>query len=55
MGHQDLCGTSGCWFVGMVTKNLAKYFEKLGITKIELLKKAALLGSARILRNMLKA
>ena len=42
--------------LGMVTKNLAKYLGKIGIpTKIELLQKAALLGSARLLRNVLEA
>ena len=40
----------------MVTKNLAKHLGKIGIpTKIELLQKAALLGSARLLRNVLEA
>ena len=39
--------------LGMVTKNLAKHLGKIGIpTKIELL--AALLGSARLLRNVLE-
>ena len=42
--------------LGMVTNNLAKRLEKIGIpTKIELLQKAALLGSARLLRNVLEA
>ena len=42
--------------LGMVTKNLAKYLGKIGIpTKIELLQKATLLGTARILRNVLEA
>ena len=42
--------------LGMVTKNLAKYLGKIGIPKkIELLQKAALLESGRILRNVLEA
>ena len=41
---------------GMVTKNFAKYLGKIEIpTKIELLQKATLLGTARILRNVLEA
>ena len=42
--------------LGMVTKNLAKYLGKIGVpTKIKLPQKAILLGSARILRNVLEA
>ena len=40
--------------LGIVTKSLAKHLGKIGIpTKIELLQKAALLGSAGLLRNVL--
>ena len=42
--------------LGMVTKNLAKLFGKIEISiKIELLQKASLLGSARLLRNVPEA
>ena len=42
--------------LGMVTKNLAKHLGTIGIPrKIEQLQKSALLGSARLLRNVLEA
>ena len=39
-----------------VTPNLSKHLEAIGvITRIELLQKAALLGTARLLRRVLEA
>ena len=38
--------------LGVVTENLAKYLKKAGIQMIELLQKAALLGSERLLRQV---
>ena len=42
--------------LGMVTDNLAMFLDRIGVTvSIELFQKAALLGTARILRRTLEA
>ena len=42
--------------LGVVTRNLSKHLDVIGVTtKIELLQKAALLGTARLLRRVLEA
>ena len=42
--------------LGAVTPNLSKYLDAIGVaTRIELLQKAALLGTARLLRRVLEA
>ena len=42
--------------LGTVTNNLGKYLKTIGFTAtVELLQKAALLGTARILRKVLEA
>ena len=42
--------------LGVVTKNLTRRLKTIGVTtKIELLQKAALLGTARLLRKVLEA
>ena len=42
--------------LGAVTPNLSKYLDVIGVTtRIELLQKAALLGTARLLRRVLEA
>ena len=40
--------------LGMISKNLKNYVKTIGVTvKVELLKKAALLGMGRLLRKVL--
>ena len=42
--------------LGTVTNNLGKHLKMIGVTAtVELLQKATLLGTARILRKVLKA
>ena len=42
--------------LGAVTSNLSKHLDAIGVTtRIELLQKAALLGTARLLRRVLEA
>ena len=42
--------------LGAVTPNLSKHLDAIGVTtRIELLQKAALLGTARLLRRVLEA
>ena len=56
MEHKDFVVPIVVGASGTVTNNLGKYLKTIGVTAtVELLQKATLLGTARILRKVLEA
>ena len=52
MKHKDVGGTIVVSALDTVTNNLGRHLKTIGVTaKVELLQKAALLGTAKILRK----